>query len=102
MLLEPGRRLASVACETEVIVIRAPAAEVDLRCGGRPVVALEEAPTERGAPTAPFDGGTLMGKRYAELQLGLEVLCTRAGSGSLSLGAEPLAPKEARPLPSSD
>ena len=34
MDLKPGTRLASAVCETEVVVVKAPAADVDLRCGG--------------------------------------------------------------------
>ena len=102
MLLEPGRRLASAVGETEVIVIRAPSNDVDLRCGGQPMVGLDEAPSDRPGPQAPHDAGTLIGKRYADPELGLEVLCTKAGAGSLSIGDEALAAKEARPLPSSD
>ena len=33
-----------------------------------------------------FDGGTQLGKRYADEELGLEVLCTKAGEGSISVG----------------
>jgi hypothetical protein len=46
--------------------------------------------------------GTLLGKRYADEAIGLEVLCTKAGQGSLSVGDTALAVKEAKPLPSSD
>ena len=33
---------------------------------------------------------------------GIELLCTKAGEGSLSLDGAPLPLKEAKPLPSSD
>jgi hypothetical protein len=46
--------------------------------------------------------GTLLGKRYADPESGLEVLCTKAGTGLLTLGDAPLRVKDARPLPSSD
>ena len=49
-----------------------------------------------------YSGGTLIGKRYADEELGLEVLCTKAGAGSLSIGAAELFQKDAKPLPSSD
>ena len=49
-----------------------------------------------------FADGTQVGKRYADDEVGLEVLCTKAGSGSLSLGLDPLPVKGAKPLPSSD
>jgi hypothetical protein len=43
-----------------------------------------------------------MGKRYADDDLGLEVLCTKPGPGSLSVGDTPLPVKGAKPLPASD
>jgi hypothetical protein len=101
MLLRPGSRLQSVTCETQVIVVRAPGDEVDLRCGGKPMVAAGEA-GETSTPAGGFDGGTLMGKRYASEEIGLEVLCTKAGAGSLSVGEQPLLEKDAKPLPASD
>ncbi len=45
--------------------------------------------------------GNLMGKRYVD-DGGAEVLVTKAGKGTLSIGATPLALKEAKPLPASD
>jgi hypothetical protein len=47
-------------------------------------------------------GGTLLGKRYADDDAGLELLCTKPGAGSLWLGPAPLAFKQAKALPSSD
>ena len=77
------------------------AGDVDLRCGGEPMVA---AGTDVGAaaPVAPFDGGTLMGKRYTTEGGELELLCVKPGDGSLSVGDTPLGLKEAKPLPASD
>lgn len=102
MQLRPGQRLRSAVCATEVIVIRAPEGDVDLRCGGSPVGELEGGVPPAGAPGSGHDTGTLLGKRYADEALGLEVLCTKAGTGSLAVGDDPLPSKEARPLPSSD
>ena len=45
--------------------------------------------------------GTLMGKRYVD-DTGAEVLVTKAGKGTLSIGSTPLSLKEAKPLPASD
>lgn len=53
-----------------------------------------------GQPQPPFDSGTLVGKRYA-LE-GVELLCTKAGAGSLSLGETPIPSQDAQQLPSSD
>jgi hypothetical protein len=46
--------------------------------------------------------GTLLGKRYADEDLGVEVLCTKAGTGTLALDGTPLPIKAAKPLPASD
>lgn len=53
-------------------------------------------------PEPGFDEGTQMGKRYTDESGGLEVLCTKPGQSSLSIGETLLALKEAKPLPSSD
>jgi hypothetical protein len=101
MQLQPGARLQSVTCETEVIVVRGPDGDVDVRCGGHPMVPLGEAGDRQ-----PLDGtyaeGTAIGKRYGDEELGLEVLCTKAGAGSLAIGDRALPMKGAKPLPSSD
>ena len=100
--IKPGTRLRSSVCDTEVIVVKAGAAEVDLRCGGH---AMLPAGAERPADQASepgFDGGTLLGKRYTDDSGTLELLCTKAGTSSLSIGDTVLQVKEAKPLPSSD
>lgn len=104
MALKPGARLRGVADTTEVVVVRAPANDVDLRCGGHPMILVGEEPP--AGPTVAVDpafaGGTLVGKRYADEGSGLELLCTKAGDGSLSIGTEAIPVKSAKPLPSSD
>jgi hypothetical protein len=101
MQLKPGARLRSAVCTTEVVVVRTPADDVDVRCGGTPMIPIaDDAPG--GAVAAGFDGGTLLGKRYADADLGLEMLCTKAGDGALSIGDTLVDLKDAKPLPSSD
>lgn len=102
MQLKPGLKLKSAVCATEVIVVRAPADPVEIACGGVPLLADgDEAPA--GAALDPAHAeGTLMGKRYADEELGLELLCTRPGEGSVTCNGEPLFLKGAKPLPSSD
>lgn len=97
MQVKPGMRVRSAVCSTEVMVVKG-AGDLDLRCGGAPMQSGATAPS--GTPQAPFDGGTLVGKRYA--LDGVELLCTKAGGGSLSLGATPIPPQDAQQLPSSD
>ncbi|KAA1394270.1 hypothetical protein [Aeromicrobium ginsengisoli] len=93
-----GQRLGSVTSEIEVIVVRPPADDVDLTCGGAPMA---PAPAERsGEPDA--GGGALLGKRYHHVASGMELLCTKAGAGTLAVDGEPLGVKEAKNLPSSD
>jgi hypothetical protein len=102
MELTAGARLKSAADETQVVVVRAPAGEVDLTCGGHPLVALDADVPEPAAVEAGHDGPTLIGKRYADDSVGIELLCTKAGAGGLFVNGEPLRLKEAKPLPSSD
>jgi len=101
MELKPGLRLKSTADTTELMVVRAPGGDVDLRCGGQPMVAVGD-DTSNGDPVAPFDEGTLVGKRYTDEGESIELLCTKAGAGSLSIGDTALITKGAKPLPSSD
>jgi hypothetical protein len=101
MQLKPGMRLQSATCDTQVMVVRAPATDVDVRCGGHPMVTAGTS-VERVPPVGDQGEGTLMGKRYADDALGLELLCSKPGPGQLSVGADPLPLKEAKPLPASD
>ena len=102
MEMKPGTRLRSTVCSTEVVVVRAPRAEVDLRCGGRPMAAVEPEPVVTTSIDAAHHAGTLIGKRYADPGVGIEVLATRGGEGSLSLGDQPMTFADAKALPSSD
>jgi hypothetical protein len=100
--LKPGTRLTSPVGDVEVIVIKAPSSEIDLRCGGKPMLLLN-AERPAGATAEPgFDQGTQIGKRYVDESMDLEVLCTKGGPSSLSIGETLLQIKEAKPLPSSD
>ena len=83
-------------------MVRPPSEPVDLRIGGHPVVAVGEDPPAGASLDSGFDQGTALGKRYVDEATGLEVLCTKAGEGSLSIGDTPLPTKDAKPLPSSD
>ena len=102
MKLVPGDRLRGSADSTEVIVVRPADDDVDLRCGGHPMLELG---AESDAPRTidpAYGGGTQLGKRYVHESTGLEVLCTKAGDGSLSVGTDVLELKGTKALPSSD
>ena len=101
MQLKAGARLKSAADETQVVVVRAPDGEVDVTCGGHPLVPID-ADVEVAAVEDGHTGPTLLGKRYADDAVGLELLCTKAGVGGLFVNGAPLGLKDAKPLPSSD
>jgi hypothetical protein len=101
MKVAPGMRLRSAVCSTEVVVVAARQPEVDLRCGGHPMVVMPDEVAPEGLALAEASG-TLLGKRYALPDAGLEVLCTKGGEGGLTVADEPVPVKDAKPLPSSD
>jgi hypothetical protein len=102
MELKVGSKLKSAVCDTSAIIVRAPGDPVDLRCGGHAMILATDEPEADLEIDPKHNGGTQIGKRYAEDDLGLEVLCTKAGKGSLSIGDDPLEIKSAKPLPASD
>ncbi|MDQ1521943.1 MAG: hypothetical protein QOI55_3016, partial [Actinomycetota bacterium] len=95
-------RLRSVVCATEVVVIRANQGAVDLRCGGRPLVPVTEERSQSVELDPAFADQTLLGKRYTDESSTIEVLCTKGGRGSLSVGDVALQRAGAKPLPASD
>jgi len=102
MDLKPGTRWSSQVCDTEVIIVRAPAGPVSIECGGHPMVPIG-ADRAAGLTLDPsFAAGSPIGKRFADAGSGLELLVTKAGEGSLALDGITIPLKEAKPLPSSD
>jgi hypothetical protein len=99
--LKAGTRLKSAVCDTQVMVIAAPASDVALSCGGAPLLEIAA-----DAPRGPIDpehkNGTQIGKRYVNADATLELLCTKPGEGSLAVAGTALKLKEAKALPSSD
>ena len=100
-MIKNGTRLQSQVCDTQVIVVRAADSLVSLRCGGQPMLPLDAERLEGATLDPAFADGAVMGKRYVD-EGGAEVLVTKAGAGTLSVGATALALKEAKPLPASD
>jgi hypothetical protein len=101
-VLKAGTRLKSAVCNTEVMVVAAPKDEVELSCGGVPILALGAEAPEGAAISGDASEGTQIGKRYVNEAGDLEVLCTKPGDGSLAANGAALAIKAAKPLPSSD
>lgn len=102
MKLRPGSQLASAVDGTRMVVVRAPAEEVEVTCGGAPMAEAGQAAPPAAAPDPARQGGTLLGKRYADEALGIELLCTKAGEGTVEVDGVALPLKEAKPLPASD
>jgi hypothetical protein len=84
-----------------VIVVRTSESLDDLRAGGVPMVALDAEKSADAQLDPAFSDGNVMGKRYVD-ESGAEVLVTKAGAGTLSIGTTALNLKEAKPLPASD
>ena len=101
MSIKPGTRLRSAVCATEVMVVAAPPEDVDLTCGGAPMLPIDAEPPG-GSPAPDAADGSQLGKRYVNEAGNLELLCTKPGEGSLAAGGAALAVKGAKPLPASD
>jgi hypothetical protein len=101
VMLRTGQQLVSAVDSTAVIVIRAPAAECTLTCGGVAMADPAE-PVPAAEPDPSLMGGTQIGKRYVDEADTIQVLCTKAGTGTLALDGKPLLIQAARPLPASD
>jgi len=99
---KPGTRLKSAVCNSEVMVVLASSADVELTCGGVPMGEIG-ADASGGQSLSPDHcDGTLIGKRYVNEAGDFEVLCTKPGEGSLAIDGAALTVKGAKPLPSSD
>lgn len=95
-----GMRLYCSVGDGEVVVVRVPPTPVELSCGGRPMTA-ENARSDANGEPEP-NTGIQLGKRYVDVESGLELLCTRSGSGELVVDGRPLTVKAAQALPASD
>ncbi len=102
IVLKPGARLKSAVSDTQIMVLRVPAAPIDVQCGGHAMLALAEAAPAGLAIDPAFDEPCLTGKRYVDADETLEFLCTKGGAGALSVNGVALAVKQAKQLPSSD
>jgi hypothetical protein len=99
----PGSRLRSQVCLAEVVVVRGGKGEVDLTCGGAPMMPLGSVSTMEVRPVPGLMTGAALGKRYiASGDETFEVLVTKPGDGTLADGTDPLLIKSTKPLPASD
>jgi len=98
-VFKPGTKLSSTVCKTQIMVLRAPAEELEITCGGAPMQVGD--PAELGAMSGD-NNGTLVGKRYTDEAESMEFLCTRGGEGSIAVTGYTVDVKAAKKLPSSD
>ena len=97
-----GQTLVSTVDATSVVVVRAPSADVSITCGGADMVDAKERPAEKGTADPAQSDGSQLGKRYADDDLGIELLVTKPGEGTLAVDGRPLLLKGSKPLPASD
>jgi hypothetical protein len=103
MKLKPGTRLRSQVDSTEVIVVKSPADDLGVACGGQPMIDVAAQPEPGLAAAGDPAEGTQLGKRYTlSGDAALELLVTKPGKFALSIDGTPLVLKEAKPLPASD
>jgi hypothetical protein len=102
MIVKTGCRLRSAVSAAELIVIKAPEGGVVLTIGDQPVVREGDDDVEGVEKDREAADVLALGKRYADQAETIELLCTKAGAGSLAMNGEALFLKAAKPLPSSD
>jgi hypothetical protein len=101
-MVKVGARLMSAVDTTEVVVVRVLDPNGQLECGGAPMLPAGSDRPADGQPVAGLATGTQIGKRYQLAEAGLEVLCVRAGSGTLTVDGTPLTIRAPKQLPASD
>ncbi len=102
LTLKAGTRVSSAVSDAQLMVIKVPAGEYELTCGGAPMLGPGES-ADGSASLADGDAGAcLMGKRYVDPEETVEMLCTKAGAGTVVLNGTALDVKQAKQLPSSD
>ncbi|SHN46596.1 hypothetical protein [Cryptosporangium aurantiacum] len=97
--MNAGSRWVSTTGPTEVLIVRPPSGQVELRCGGELM-----APSGSVAREGVAHGGEplLLGKRYTDAASGLQLLCTKPGPGPVEVDGRPVERLDAKPLPASD
>ena len=96
---KPGMKLSSTVCKSQIMVLRVPGEELDITCGGAPMQVGD--PAELGEMSGE-NSGTLVGKRYTDVDETMEFLCTRGGDGTIAIEGYVIDIKSAKKLPSSD
>jgi hypothetical protein len=96
-----GAQLFSAVSDVSVVVVRAPREPTEIHCGGVPMLS-SKPPGPTHTAGAGLGEDIAVGKRYVLDDIGLEIICTKAGPGTLTIGGTALTMAKAKPLPSSD
>lgn len=100
-VLKVGGRLKSDTCNGEVMVVVAPTDEVEITCGGQPMI--DSSADSSGAAINPDHAvGIAIGKRYVTEAGDVELLCVKAGEGSLAVNGALMLQKDTKQLPKTD
>jgi hypothetical protein len=100
--LKTGVKLRSQVGPTEAVVVKAPAGDVEITCGGHPMIPAGQTPQDGLTADDSAATVTQIGKRYTDPDGTIELLVTKAGPGGLGAGSVALDLKQAKPLPASD
>lgn len=97
--LRPGQSLFSTVDTTSVVVIKAPSVPVTVSVSGAEVSDVKPVDT----PADITNGrGVQIGKRYVDDTVGIELLASKAGTGTLEINGNEMSIKDTKPLPASD
>lgn len=99
-MIKPGSRWKSGVGDAEAVVIRAPKTDGVPQCGGVDMSPFGQ-PIEAAPVVAGFEAPCQAGKRYHSSD-GIELLCTKGGSGTLGFDGAALELVETKKLPASD
>ncbi len=99
--LKTGTRLRSAVCDGEIMVVSAPDGDVTLTCGGAEMAPAGSDVTKQDVHP-DHAVGIAIGKRYVTESGDLEVLCVKAGDGSLAANGDLLLQKDTKKLPKTD
>ena len=83
--LSTGGRFKSAVCAGEIMVVTASEDDVTLTCGGAEMVAPGSEVADDAQVHPDHAVGIAMGKRYITEDETIEVLCVKAGDGSLAV-----------------
>jgi hypothetical protein len=101
MKLKTGQSLFSLTDTTTLLVVKAGEREVSITCGGYEMTATKSAAGQTPVAGQPV-GGAALGKRYADADGTIELLCIKSGTSELALDGSPLQLMAAKQLPASD